>query len=186
MERCKIQSLEVVVTYSKLGPVILLFMLGLAMPAFGAPGEDAGGRYQMSPVEDGFVRLDTETGAMSLCTRASGSWSCRPMAEDQGTSGNEVARLRQENRELEEDLRRMEETFGLDDRNKRQRDFDDDPLKRPDRPPEIQLPDEKQVDQAIDYLEGMIRKFRKRFEEFGDKTNPRNDPDPSDNEETPL
>jgi len=39
------------------------------------------GRYTMSPVEGGFLRLDTETGAIALCTRRNETWSCEPVAD---------------------------------------------------------------------------------------------------------
>lgn len=49
-----------------------------------------------------------------------------------------------------------------------------------DATPEIELPSEEDVDKAIDYLESMIRKFRERFEDFGEKTRPRREASPPD------
>ncbi len=178
----------------QLAPYIAALFIGLGIPAHGA--EPEGGRYKMSPVEDGFVRLDTETGAMSLCTRQTSGWSCQPMREDQKTIGDELSRLRAENAELKEENRRMEETFGLDARGSQRKNEDgsgnqdDSSRDMTDTKPEIQLPSEEQVDQAVDYLERMIRKFRERFENFGEKTKPRPTPeqnnDRQQDDSTPL
>jgi len=162
--------------------VLALSVVGLGGPALGAT--DEGERFKMSPVKDGFVRLDTQTGAMSLCTRSGDGWSCLPMKEDQRSISDEIARLHKENDELKDEIRRMEETFGLEARGSQSGKDDKDgkdgkesqPGDQSEGPPEIRLPDEEQVDQAIDYLERMIRKFRERFEKFGDRTKPRSKP----------
>jgi len=60
---------------------------------------------------------------------------------------------------------------------------DSDPGIPPPKP-ELQLPSEEEVDQAIDYLESMIRKFRERFEDFGEKTRPGRGPGPHDTPDT--
>ena len=42
-----------------------------------------GGRYAVQPSDDGFVRLDTQTGAVSHCSRRAGVWFCEKLVEDQ-------------------------------------------------------------------------------------------------------
>ncbi|WP_421725276.1 hypothetical protein [Bauldia sp.] len=44
--------------------------------------EQVPGRYAVEPSFDGFVRLDTETGALSHCRREQGIWRCAILAED--------------------------------------------------------------------------------------------------------
>ena len=63
------------------------------------PGSGAG-RYRITPSEEGFTRLDTETGAISRCGKRDGVWYCEPLAEaDSGLERRldgfvrEVARL---------------------------------------------------------------------------------------------
>ncbi|MCP4382030.1 MAG: hypothetical protein GY798_11565 [Hyphomicrobiales bacterium] len=45
-------------------------------------GEPDAARYAIEPSVDGFVRLDTETGALSHCTRRDGIWRCAVLTED--------------------------------------------------------------------------------------------------------
>jgi hypothetical protein len=63
----------------------LLFVA--AMVGFGAASpiaeEASPGRYAIEPSEDGgFIRLDTETGAVSHCGKRDGIWYCEGLAED--------------------------------------------------------------------------------------------------------
>ena len=50
-----------------------------------AAGDEAkpGGRYAVQPSDDGFIRLDTQTGAVSHCGRREGVWFCEKLVEDQ-------------------------------------------------------------------------------------------------------
>ena len=50
-------------------PLLALFALTLLAGAT-PEGEERGGRFVMTPVEGGFLRMDTLTGAVSLCQRA--------------------------------------------------------------------------------------------------------------------
>jgi hypothetical protein len=62
----------------------LLLVLALA-PACVAPAHaDDAGRYALSASRDGFVRLDTATGAVSHCRPDKGIWRCEPLAADDG------------------------------------------------------------------------------------------------------
>lgn len=56
-------------------------LIALSLPAV---AQDAG-RFQAQPTGDGFIRLDTRTGATSHCTRAEGVWRCQPVIEETGT-----------------------------------------------------------------------------------------------------
>jgi hypothetical protein len=143
---------------------------------------ESSGRFTMSPVDDGFVRLDKETGSMALCTKRGSGWSCLPMDDRQKALRDELDRLKAENTELKDEVRRLEETFVTG------KPGDSGPGDGPQvggAPgglppsglPELKLPDEEDVDHAVDYLERMIRKFRERFEDFGDKTDPNRTPD---------
>jgi hypothetical protein len=51
-----------------------------AVPSWAEDPEPSAGRYQIAPDKDGFVRLDTETGAMSHCVKREGSGiaTCSP------------------------------------------------------------------------------------------------------------
>jgi len=81
--------------------------LCLTMPAFAddtaAPDND-GGRYTFNKVADGFVRLDTRTGEVALCSQRTVGWACQAAPEDRAVLENEISRLRLENAALKKDL----------------------------------------------------------------------------------
>jgi outer membrane murein-binding lipoprotein Lpp len=64
-------------------PILFLAaVLSLAAPAAGQDASAPSGRYQIAPDEDGFVRLDTRTGAMTHCGKRDGAWRCDVLAEE--------------------------------------------------------------------------------------------------------
>jgi hypothetical protein len=69
-----------------------------------APPDSAGGRFVFSKQADGFVRLDTQTGEVSLCSQRSVGWACQVAPDDRALLENEIARLRGENGALKKDL----------------------------------------------------------------------------------
>ena len=66
--------------------------LVVAVPGFAAEAPEAG-RYQLAPGAEGFVRLDTRTGATSHCTRREGVWRCQPVIEEAGMLAPELEAL---------------------------------------------------------------------------------------------
>jgi hypothetical protein len=78
----------------------------LAMPAFAesTTPDSEDGRYSFSKVQDGYVRLDMQTGQVALCSRRAVGWACQAMPEDRAVLENEIARLRGENAALKKDL----------------------------------------------------------------------------------
>ena len=80
---------------------MLLFASSLAS-AQSAPDTD-NGRYTLSQVADGYLRLDTRTGALSTCTNK-GGWTCRIVPDERAALDTEIGRLQTENRQLKEQL----------------------------------------------------------------------------------
>jgi hypothetical protein len=58
------------------------------------------GRFSMTPVANGFLRLDTRTGQTSLCTVSADQAQCRAGADERAAMEAEIARLTQENAAL--------------------------------------------------------------------------------------
>lgn len=146
-------------------PVYLVVpAMALALAGVGAvsvSGQERQGRYTMSPVDNGFVRLDTETGAMALCGRRDSKWVCEPMDDEAQALRSELDRLRAENKRLQALAAVPPSTDGG---------------LNADRPPrELELPSEQDIDKAFDYVERMFRKFRERIKEF-DKDEPKGTP----------
>lgn len=138
-------------------PVVALALAAL-LPAIAsaqtapAPTEKPG-RFTMQPVDGGFLRLDTETGAMSLCMKRGTGIACEPV-EDQRASQGELERLAKENKALKEDLKRLEELVTADGG------------RRPARGQKFELPTEEDVDKAMSYVERMLKKFREKMRDF--------------------
>ena len=52
-----------------------------------------GNRYAVQPSDDGFIRLDTQTGAVSHCGRRQGVWFCEKLVEDQTALEKQIEAL---------------------------------------------------------------------------------------------
>jgi chaperonin cofactor prefoldin len=139
------------------------FFLALTMLVLGGvsgarAASEEGGRYTMTPTDGGVVRLDTQTGAMALCTRkVPDRWSCEDMNDSQRTLTSEVDRLQKENKELKEQIDQLEQTLGI---------AEGDAAKPSAK---LTLPTEADVDKAFDYLERMLDKLHDRIEKFEKK-----------------
>jgi len=88
------------------GIAIIIAALSLAAPAIAddAMPDSAGGRYIFGKQPDGFVRLDTQTGEVALCSQKPVGMACEMAPEDRAMLGSEIGRLRGENAALKKDL----------------------------------------------------------------------------------
>ncbi len=78
-------------------------VIGPALADDAAP-DNAGGRYTFNKVADGFLRLDMQTGEVSVCSQRSVGWACQAAPDDRAVLENEIARLRSENAALKKDI----------------------------------------------------------------------------------
>lgn len=87
---------------------ILAGALLLALPAL---AEDSArpARYAIEPAEEGFVRLDTATGAASHCAKADGIWRCAAVADERKVLDAKIASLTDEVASLSADLKRVKD-----------------------------------------------------------------------------
>lgn len=118
--------------------------------------DDGKGRYTMSPVEGGVLRLDKETGAMALCTRRNEQLVCDPVGDRAVADNGQLAKLEAENRALKDRIKALEDSAASGDAPK-----------APEAPEnKMQLPTEEEVDKALDYAERMFKKFRDRMQKI--------------------
>ncbi len=68
----------------------LAAMSGRDAHAQGAPDTE-NGRYTLSPVTDGFLRLNTRNGEVSICTNKNG-WTCRLVPDERTALDTEIGR----------------------------------------------------------------------------------------------
>jgi hypothetical protein len=66
--------------------------------------DSEGNRYQFNQVQDGYLRLDLKSGAVSLCSRGETGWSCLAVPDDRAAFDAEIARLQGENVALKKAL----------------------------------------------------------------------------------
>jgi hypothetical protein len=80
--------------------------IALTMPVFaeGEMPDSEHGRYSFNKVAEGFLRLDTQTGQVSVCSQRTVGWACQAVPDDRTVLENEIARLRTENAGLKKEM----------------------------------------------------------------------------------
>lgn len=76
---------------------------GAAAQAQAAPDTEQG-RFSFHKVDEGFLRLDTRTGQVSLCNHKSLGWACETIPDERSALENEIARLQTSNAALKKEL----------------------------------------------------------------------------------
>lgn len=120
------------------------------------------GRYTLSPVPDGVVRLDTRTGAVSTCANKGAGWACYAVPDERAAFDVEIGRLQTENETLRAQLAQRDPTTGKTDEAMPKTD----PLlpripKSADgeRKLEIPLPSDRDIDRVMGFLESAWRRL---------------------------
>ena len=130
---------------------LVLAAVAALMPLSAFAQDTGAGRFTMHKSEDGFVRLDTRTGAVSLCEKGTDGWACRAMADSNSSLRVEIEQLKEQNVALRKEVKRLEDLLGLNGGGKQRGRYS------------FQMPTEKDVDGALDYFERMLRKFQDRL-----------------------
>ena len=69
----------------------------------GAPATPSA-RWSFKRVDDGFVRLDNQTGHVAHCTPRSVGWACQAVPEDRAALEKQIARLQDEVASLKKEI----------------------------------------------------------------------------------
>ena len=123
--------------------VLVAFATAVLTGAAGA--EDGDGRDRLSPTPEGFLKLDSRSGAVSECKRGPDGYQCRLVPDKQSALQAEIDRLAQENAALRDQLAPVGPA-------------------RPERPgestkPSPVLPRDDEIDRALGYMEKLLRRF---------------------------
>src|SRR4051794_20661937 len=135
--------------------VIVAFATAALTGAAGA--QDSNGRYQLSPTPDGYLKLDSRSGAVSECKRGPDGYQCRLVPDEQAALQAEIDRLAKENTALREQLA----TAGPPPPERPGESA------RPEKAPI--LPREDEVDRALGLMEKFLRRFMSIFREKAGK-----------------
>jgi hypothetical protein len=85
--------------------ILAVVCAALAPGAQAQPAPDTeNGRYTFSQVADGMLRLDTRSGAVSICAKKDSGWACNTVPDERQALENEIARLQRENGALKKDM----------------------------------------------------------------------------------
>src|SRR6267378_6192887 len=121
------------------------------------------GRYALSPVADGVLRLDTRTGTVSTCNNTGAGWACYAVPDERAALDAEIGRLQADNEKLKTELAAREPTVpGKIDEPLPKADS----LKKPEpkvaegeRKIEIPLPSDRDMDRMMSFLERAWRRL---------------------------
>jgi hypothetical protein len=120
------------------------------------------GRYALSPVADGVIRLDTRAGAVSTCNNSGAGWACYAVPDERAALDAEIGRLQSDNEKLKAQLAAREPTVT---------GKIEEPLPKTDslkpvtpkaegeRKIEIPLPSDRDLDRVMSFLEQAWRRL---------------------------
>jgi hypothetical protein len=147
-----------------LAAAVLAFCVGgIGAASAQAVPDSENGRYALSPVADGVIRLDTRTGAVSTCTNSSAGWACYAVPDERTALDAEIGRLQADNEKLKAQLATREPavTGKIDEALPKA-----DSLKKPEpkvadgeRKIEIPLPSDRDMDRMMSFLERAWRRL---------------------------
>jgi hypothetical protein len=120
------------------------------------------GRYTMTPIPEGVLRLDTRTGTVSTCSNNWAGWACYAVPDERSALDAEIGRLQTELEKLKGQLAAGPTVSGkIEDALPKS-----DPLKKAepkvaegDRKIEIPLPSDQDVDRVMSFLERAWRRL---------------------------
>jgi hypothetical protein len=116
-----------------LAALAMLPMLGAA-----ASAEEAE-RYRLEKSETGYVRMDTRTGAMSICEERSGQLVCKLAADERAAFEDETDRLRDRIEALDARVTKLEGSLAARLENS--------------------LPTEEEIERSLSYMERFLKSF---------------------------
>lgn len=133
-----------------------LSLTGGAALAQTAPADTEQGRFSFHKVDEGFLRLDTRSGQVSLCNHKSLGWACETIPDERSALENEIARLQNGNAALKKEL--LARGLALPETVK-----PEPPLAKSDKSEksdlELKLPSQADIDRVMTFMERVWRRM---------------------------
>ena len=147
-----------------------LFIGGMVGVAAQSMPDGENGRYTMSPVADGVVRLDTRTGAVSTCNNTGTGWACYAVPDERAALDAEIGRLQTEIDKTKAELEKLKAELASREPTVSGKIEEtlpkSDSLRKPDpriaegeRKLEIPLPSDRDMDRVMSFLEQAWRRL---------------------------
>lgn len=136
--------------------VVLVAIFGLFCTLSGTPAraQDAPdtdqGRFSFHKVDEGFLRLDTRSGQVSLCSHKNLGWACETIPDERAALENEIARLQTGNAALKKEL--LARGLSLPEPVR-----PEPPLAKNDY--DLKLPSQADVDRVVTFMEKVWRRM---------------------------
>ena len=149
--------------------VFVSVLAGANAVAQSAPdGEN--GRYRLSPITDGVIRLDTRTGAVSTCNNAGAGWACYVVPDERAAYDQEIGRLQAENEKSKAEVEKLKAELasrppvveGKTDEALPKSDLQkkaEPKVAESPRKIEIPLPSDRDMDRVMSFLEQAWRRL---------------------------
>ncbi len=143
--------------------VAAVLMAGIVSASAQTLPDIENGRYALSPIAEGVIRLDTRTGTVSTCTDKGSGWACYVLPDERAALDTEIGRLQKDNDKLKAELAQRGPAVAgkTDEAHPKQ-----DSLKpgKPgiadgERKIEIPLPSERDVDRVMTFVENAWRRL---------------------------
>lgn len=157
-------------TYLTSAPVLLLILVGAGGAVAQSMPDKENGRYALSPVPDGVIRLDTRTGAVSTCSNSGAGWACYAVPDERAAYDAEIGRLQAENEKSTAEVERLKAELAARPPVAEDKTAEalpkSDSLKKPEakaaegeRKIEIPLPSDRDMDRVMSFLEQAWRRL---------------------------
>lgn len=129
-------------------------LLGIASASAQSMPDSENGRYTLSAVKDGVVRLDTRTGTVSTCTDKGNGWACYVVPDERAALDTEIGRLQKENEALKAQLAAQDSAA-----TGKSADVLPKPKNDGERKIEIPLPSDRDMDRVMNTIENAWRRL---------------------------
>jgi hypothetical protein len=140
----------------------LAFCLGgVSAASAQSPPDTENGRFTLSPTADGWLRLDTRSGAVSTCNNSGAGWACYAVPDERTALDAEIGRLQADNEKLKAQLAAREPVVtGKIDEAMPKSDRKNEPkVAEGEHRIEIPLPSDRDMERMMSFLEKAWRRL---------------------------